>query len=413
MTKLTRKVFAMLLAVTLMLLSVSTAATATSLFPGTGDEIISSNFNELSVRNAVHDYFEQREAYLLGIAETIGNVNPGIVPDESAHREAIVSANIDWLGSDILINNVTCWDSYAEVILTETALFYQDDAYLTETIVHTMQLGQLEDGTICVGFDGYFENITGFISCSYVPPDIALQGAASIMTIVPEGSYSCLITIASNEVGYVESPGNVTKYGDTSGEGWCAAFVAWCAEQADIMPATIPQTYSPTTMRNFYIYEERYYPRDNEYVPQIGDIFFASEGGVEVEHVGIIYSVDSEYIYTIEGNCTDQVKMRAISRSNTYIMGYGNPDYFSTGHTYPSYKYLNSVFHNICCKYCGYVSGQEVHYIIEANWYSDETSHWNACSCGKRGNISLHVLEFDITSGEYVCSVCNWHQTLD
>lgn len=366
MTKLTRKVFAMLLAVTLMLLSVSTAATATSLFPITGEEINSSNFNELSVRNAVNIYFDQREAYLLGNAETIEYVNPGIVPDETAHREAIVSSNIDWIGSDIIINNVICWDSYAEVIVTETVLFHQDNAYPTETIVHTMQLGQLENGTICVGFDGYFENTTGFRSCSYVSPDIAMQDATSIMATVQEGSYSCLITIASNEVGYVESPGNVTQYGDTSGGGWCAAFIAWCAEQADIMPTTIPQTYSPTTMRNFYINEERYYARSSDYVPQIGDIFFASESGTQVEHVGIIYNVDSEYIYTIEGNCTDQVKRRAIHRSNTYIMGYGNPCYGTTGHHYSGYIYLNDTYHIAGCSHCDTTKTELHRYVLDS-----------------------------------------------
>lgn len=403
MTKFTKRVFAMLLTLTLILSPAGTVATATSLFPGTGDEIISSNFNELSVRNAVRTYFDQREAYLLGTAETIVNVNPGIIPDEDAHREAIASSGFERISSDITIDSVICWDTNADVVVTETVTFSQDGAYLSETIVHTLLLGQQDDGSIWVAYDGYLEDMTGFRSCSYVPSEDIVT---SITTITSYGSEACFIAVAQNEVGYAEQGNNITKYGNTPGNGWCASFVSWCANKADILSVTIPQVTAPEQFRTYYEPHGRFYLRTSGYVPQPGDIYFGTEDGVNISHCGIVYDVDADNVYTIDGNWSNKVQLRTMSRNCSYIFGYGNPNYTETGHYYSTYKNLNTTYHNICCEHCDTVLRQEKHTIITGTWYSDDSRHWNQCVCGRKGTLYIHIFEYDSSIHKEVCVIC-------
>lgn len=132
---------------------------------------ISAIYNKLGIRNLVNSYFNQREDYLLGKSENIGNTNPGIVPDEAKHREAVVNSGFEWLQSDITIDSVACWDSHAEATVTEVIAYRLDGIVRKETITHTLQLGLTDDGTILVVADGYMEKASGFKSCSYVPPE--------------------------------------------------------------------------------------------------------------------------------------------------------------------------------------------------------------------------------------------------
>ena len=54
-----------------------------------------------------------------------------------------------------------------------------------------------------------------------------------------------LIGVAMTQVGYTEGPDNDTKYGDWLGfpnAPWCASFISWCAEQAEISPWVLQRT---------------------------------------------------------------------------------------------------------------------------------------------------------------------------
>ncbi len=133
---------------------------------------ISAIYNKMGIRNVVSAYFNQREDYLLGKSEIIENVNPGIVPDEAKHREAIAGSGIEWLQSEISIGKIGCWDSHAEAIVTEEIAYRKDGIVLKETITHTVQLGLTDDGIVLVVCDGYFEKATDFKSCSYVPAQL-------------------------------------------------------------------------------------------------------------------------------------------------------------------------------------------------------------------------------------------------
>lgn len=73
------------------------------------------------------------------------------------------------------------------------------------------------------------------------------------------------------------------------------------------------------------------------YVPQSGDIIYYGSGS-SPSHVGIVSSCDGGTVYTIEGNYSNKVGTRAISLSNSYIIGYGVPNYRGNSNPQPPYN---------------------------------------------------------------------------
>jgi len=62
------------------------------------------------------------------------------------------------------------------------------------------------------------------------------------------------------------------------------------------------------------------------HTPEVGDqIFFGPTG--DEEHTGLVENFDSNYVYTIEGNTSNQVAHRAYYLSDSGISGYGRPRY--------------------------------------------------------------------------------------
>lgn len=59
-----------------------------------------------------------------------------------------------------------------------------------------------------------------------------------------------IVDIALSQLGYTEGPNNDTIYGDWYGlpnQPWCAMFVSWCADQANIPQDIIEPFASCTT----------------------------------------------------------------------------------------------------------------------------------------------------------------------
>ena len=133
-----------------------------------------------------------------------------------------------------------------------------------------------------------------------------------------------------------------TKYGqrfNNSSGAWCAFFVMWCAEQADIPTTAIPQaqTYgSCSAMANWFKNNGLW--QDATYTPWPGDIvFFDWDDDGKPNHVGIVESInDDGSINTIEGNvCLDDnleladsgyYQVGQVTRSED-IFGYGTPSF--------------------------------------------------------------------------------------
>ena len=167
-----------------------------------------------------------------------------------------------------------------------------------------------------------------------------------------------LIGVAATQVGYREGNSssqlagtvagseNYTKYGQWYGinpGAWCAMFVSWCANQAGISTSVIPKHASCDVGMNWFKNQGRWgwskywgnYQGKTVYTPVRGDIIYFGNGNLsDSTHVGIVYKVDSTYVYTIEGNTSNKCAYKQYSLGNDYIYGYGHPAY--SGDTAPT-----------------------------------------------------------------------------
>lgn len=135
------------------------------------------------------------------------------------------------------------------------------------------------------------------------------------------------------------------------GEPWCAMFVS-CVfrnalgkeKQQRIMTHF---AYCPTGVNQFK--KVKKWKTSN---PQIGDIIFFKDSKGIACHVGIVYSVDKAYVYTIEGNTSSKsgvvangggVFKKKYSLSYSKILGYGRPDYESVKETPWQQEFLDKL----------------------------------------------------------------------
>lgn len=151
-----------------------------------------------------------------------------------------------------------------------------------------------------------------------------------------------IITFAASQVGYEESGTNITKYaeeidrdypdfynGKKQGAAWCDIFVDYCflhefGEEQALYMLCQPKKSTGAGCKfsaQFYKSAGRW---SND--PEVGDqIFFYSNG--DINHTGLVASVDSSAVHTIEGNASDGVRTRSYSKTDERIAGYGRPRY--------------------------------------------------------------------------------------
>ena len=176
-----------------------------------------------------------------------------------------------------------------------------------------------------------------------------------------------VIEIAQNEVGYLEKETNssldsktanagnenYTKYardlhnagyynGNKNGYAWCDVWVDWvhymaAGKDAKLAQEVICQSgpYGAGCDWSATYYKRAGRFHDNN--PQVGDqIFFWDKNKTRVAHTGLVYHVDSKYVYTIEGNTSGAsgvvangggVCRKQYSLSYGRIYGYGRPKY--------------------------------------------------------------------------------------
>ena len=132
--------------------------------------------------------------------------------------------------------------------------------------------------------------------------------------------------------------------GKKNGYNWCAIFVNWCFAQAFgcdnahamlFQPSSQSYAASCSSSRNYYVNAGRFGSE-----PRVGAqiIFYDSNSSTPSTpyyHTGLVYKVDDNYVYTVEGNISNKVGYKRYSRSTTQldsthsIAGYGYPDYGS------------------------------------------------------------------------------------
>jgi LysM repeat protein len=176
------------------------------------------------------------------------------------------------------------------------------------------------------------------------------------------------LTIAENEVGYLEKAsnsqldsktanaghGNYTKYardlakypfynGKKYGVAWCDVFVDWCFVTAYGKDAALALTFQPTKPVNNSgagcKYSRDYYKAKGRLhsTPQPGDqIFFYSSDKKQIQHTGLVYKVDANRVYTIEGNTSGAsgvisngggVCKKSYALNYSRLAGFGRPNW--------------------------------------------------------------------------------------
>lgn len=181
-----------------------------------------------------------------------------------------------------------------------------------------------------------------------------------------------VLKTAKAEVGYLEKAsnsnldsktgnagrGNYTKYardldkvsgfynGRKNGHAWCDVFVDWCFWKTfGTVDAKKLLCQPSKSLGAGCKYSMQYYEKKDQlyYDPKPGDqIFFADSDGDGIAHTGLVYKVDSNYVYTYEGNTSSAsgvvanggcVAEKKYKRSYARIAGYGRPNYSSVAGT--------------------------------------------------------------------------------
>lgn len=169
-----------------------------------------------------------------------------------------------------------------------------------------------------------------------------------------EAAIGKVLTLAKSEVDYREKAnnqaldvkdgnagsGNFTKYardldaeptfynGKKQGFAWCDVFFDWLFKTCFGANLAMRMLCQPQNSAGAGCsYSAQYYKAAGRWTrdPQPGDqIFFYDDGG-QINHTGIVESVDGNTVTTIEGNSSDRVARRQYDINSGYIAGYGRP----------------------------------------------------------------------------------------
>lgn len=134
---------------------------------------------------------------------------------------------------------------------------------------------------------------------------------------------------------------NYTKYGrdvdaianfyngKKQGYEWCDVSHDWCHIQAWGAELAKKVLYQPDASCGAGCnWSASYYRQHNAFfkVPKIGDQIFFGPAGHET-HTGMVRDVDNKYVYTIEGNSSNAVRLKKYLLTDASIAGYGRPNY--------------------------------------------------------------------------------------
>ena len=153
-----------------------------------------------------------------------------------------------------------------------------------------------------------------------------------------ENPIDIAISIAESYLGYHEGANNKTIFGDTmhkiqpsnmdANAAWCDAFVDFVilktcehfGKGAETARMVLCGDFDDYTYNSVNLYKKA--GRWSNTPHRGGQIFFGGSG-----HTGIVTSVESGTVHTIEGNKGDEVRRCSYSTSTPSIIGYGRPRY--------------------------------------------------------------------------------------
>lgn len=98
-------------------------------------------------------------------------------------------------------------------------------------------------------------------------------------------------------------------------DSWCAVFVSVvlkkCKSKKGVYECSANNMYYECIDRGYSVTK-----------PKKNDLIFYAFNGTRINHVGIVSKVEGSTIYAIEGNYSNSVKQRKISKTNKNIVGF-------------------------------------------------------------------------------------------
>jgi len=133
-----------------------------------------------------------------------------------------------------------------------------------------------------------------------------------------------VIDLALSQVGQAGGQPYWSYYGFASRVEWCACFVHWCYNVSGYGVDYGTSNNNASCDPLVAYFKGRGVWQNGGYTNlAIGDpIFFNWNGDGSANHVGIVIGSDDTYVYTVEGNSGDSVKIRCYSLNSSVILGY-------------------------------------------------------------------------------------------
>lgn len=127
---------------------------------------------------------------------------------------------------------------------------------------------------------------------------------------------------------------NTKKQGTGYASEYCEIFVDWCFVVSYGEKRALAALYQPKRSAGagceqsvgYYRAAKRFFT-----TPAVGDQIYFTYGSGTADHTGIVYALDKQYVYTVEGNTSNGVFKRQYKRTDRTIYGYGRPDYAAAG----------------------------------------------------------------------------------
>ena len=105
---------------------------------------------------------------------------------------------------------------------------------------------------------------------------------------------------------------------------WCGCFISWALEECSgYIQGQTPRFANVDKFWAEFVTSDSWKTTD----PQPGEIIFFDwilDGKMNPEHVGVVFAADEKWIYTVEGNSNNLVKICKYSVENPYILGFGD-----------------------------------------------------------------------------------------
>jgi len=134
-----------------------------------------------------------------------------------------------------------------------------------------------------------------------------------------------IIDLALTQAGQVGGQPYWSWYGFSSRVEWCATFVSWCMNQIGHSEVR----YASCQYGGVPYFQGAGRWANGGYTDLVaGDvIFFDWNGDGKAQHTALVIGTDGEYVYTVEGNSGDAVRVKQYSINSSVIMGYGLMNY--------------------------------------------------------------------------------------